>query len=217
MSEQKHEHILHQLFTHPVARNIKWAELIAALSTVGDLQVEKNGSYRLTRGGHTLVLEARGKDVDVEEILKLRHFLESSETPDTIEPDLINTSIVAIDHHQAVIYHNPGTKMEPVKLHANLTEERILHSHPTTAPFHEQSPLPEKDYFESVVKEMAKSERIVVLSHGTGTSNAGLQLMDVVHKNHPELENRVVAMKDCDLEAMTDPELVKLGIESLQA
>lgn len=216
MSEQKHEHTLQQLFAHPVARNIEWSELIPALADAGDLQTEKNGNYRLTRGDHTLVFEARGKEVDIEEVLKLRHFLESSEVSKTNDPDLADAVIIAVDHHKAAVYRNFGTGFEKaMSLHADLTEERMLHSHPTSAPFHEQHPLPETDYYESLVKEIAKSGRVVILSHGTGTSNAGLQLMEVLGKKHSELVARVVAVKDCDLEAMSDPELIKLGTESL--
>jgi hypothetical protein len=216
MSEQKHEHILQQLFAHPVARNIEWSELIPALADAGDLQVEKNGNYRFTRGDHTLVFEARGKEVDVEEVIKLRHFLESSEISDTNDPDLVDVVIIAVDHHKAAVYRNFGTGFEKaMSLHADLTEERKLHSHPTTAPYHEQSPLPENDYYESLIDEIAKSGRVVILSHGTGTSNAGEQLMDMLDKKHSDLVAKIVAVKDCDLEAMSDSELIKLGAESL--
>jgi len=216
MSEQKHERILQQLFTHPIARNIEWSELLPALSEAGDLQTEKNGNYRFTRGNHTLVFEARGKEVDIEEVLKLRHFLESSEISETSDPDLVDAVIITVDHHKAAVYRNFGTGFEKaMSFHADLTEERILRSHPTTAPFHEQHPLPESDYYESLIKEIAKSGRVVVLSHGTGTSNAGSQLMDKLDKKHPELVAKVIAVKDCDLESMTEPELIKMGTELL--
>ena len=218
MSEQKHERIINQLFAHPVARNIEWTELIPALSSIGQLEIEKNGNYRLNRNGHTLVFEAsHDKEVDMEEVLKLRHFLESSEASEAKSPNLIHGAIVAIDHHQATIYRDPDAGLEQrVRLHADLTEQRILHSHPTTAPFHGLSPLPENDYYESIIKEMAKSEKIVILSHGTGTSNAGSQLLAIIRKDKPDLTSKIVAIKDCDLEAMTEPELIKLGTESLR-
>lgn len=208
MSEQKHEQVLRQLFGHPVARNLEWSELVPALATVGELETEKNGNYRLTRNGHAIVFEARGKVVDVEEVLKLRHFLEASED---VKAAVAGT-IIAIDHHNASVYRNSE---KVASFHANLTEERMLHSHPTTAPFHEQHPLPETDYYETLIKEIAKSERVVILSHGTGTSNAGVQLVAQLDKEYPELTSKIVAVKDCDLEAMTEPELIKLGSESL--
>ncbi len=219
MSEQKHEHTIGQLFAHPVARNIEWSELIPALATIGLVKVEKNGNYQFTRNGHTLVFDiSHHKEVDVEEVIKLRHFLELSASPGATNPDLINGVIVAIDHHQATIYRDLGARSQQrVRLYADLTQERILHTRPTSPPFHELHPLPESDYYEAVIKEMAKGERIVILSHGTGTSNAASQLMTILRKKYAELTEKIIAIKDCDLEAMTEPQLLKLGIESFRS
>lgn len=218
MSEQKHEHILSQLFAHPVARNIEWTELIPALSTIGLLQAEKNGSYHFVRNGHTLVFEmSHHKEVDVEDVLKLRHFLELSASSEEKSPDSVDEAIIAIDHHQATVYHEPGTESaQRVRLYADLTKERILHTHPTSPPFHTQTPLSDNDYYGSVIKEITKSKKVVILSHGTGTSNAASQLLAIIRKKYPELTSRIVAIKGCDLEAMTEPQLLELGAVSLR-
>jgi len=219
MSEQKHVHVLDQLSAHPIARNIEWSDLLPALSSIGLLQAEKNGSYHFTRNGHTLVFEvSHRKDVDVEEVMKLRHFLQASAVPENDDFDASEDVIVAIDHHQATMYHAPGTASERrVKVHADLTSDRILRSHPTHAPFHEASPSLGSQYYEMIVKDITRSKRIVLLSHGTGTSSAASQLLAILHKKHAELASRIVAVKACDLEAMTEPQLVQLGVEILHA
>jgi hypothetical protein len=219
MSKQKHVHILSQLFIHPIARNVEWLELIPALSSIGLLQTEKNGNYHFTRNGHTLVFEVSSrKDLDMEDVLRLRHFLQSSAVPTGSDIDLEKDAIVALDHHQATIFHSPGTASERrIRLHADLTNDRILHTHPTSPPFHEMGPQVDGDYFESVIKEIAESDRTVILSHGTGTSNAASQLLAMMHKKHPELINRIAAVKSCDLEAMTEPQLIQSGIDALRS
>lgn len=219
MSEQKHVHVLDQLSAHPIARTIEWSDLLPALSSIGLLQAEKNGSYHFTRNGHTLVFEvSRRKEVDVEEVLKLRHFLRTSATPESSELDVSEDVIVAIDHHQATMYYGPGTASERrVRVHADLTSDRILHTHPTHAPFHEASPSLGSEYYEQVVKDITKSRHIVLLSHGAGTSSAASRLLAILHKRHPGIASRIVAVKACDLEAMTEPQLVQLGIQMLQA
>jgi hypothetical protein len=201
-----------------MARNIEWSELIPALSSIGLLQTEKNGSCHLTRNGHTLVFEiSHRKELDVEDVLKLRHFLQVSAVPEDSNTNLMKDAVVVLDHHHAIICHNPGTPSEQrIKLHVDLTKDRILHTHPTSAPFHESSPRVDSDYYESVIKEMAKSNRIVILSHGTGTSNAASQLLAILHKTHPGLVDRIVAIKNCDIEAMTEPQLIQSGIESFR-
>lgn len=218
MSEQKHVRILGQLSAHPIARNIEWSELIPTLSTIGLLQAEKNGSYHFTRNGHTIAFEiSHHKTLDIDDVLKLRHFLQLSAQPESDNLDLAKPAVVAIDHHQTTVYHSPGTASEQrVRLRADLTDRRILHTRPTSPPFHEVSPVADSDYYESVITEIAKSERIVILSHGTGTSNAAIQLLAIMRKKHPELVNRIAAIKNCDLEAMTEPQLLKAGLEALQ-
>lgn len=218
MSEQKHVHILNQLSVHPIARNIEWSELIPALASIGLLQAEKNGSYHFTRNGHTLVFEiSHHKAIDVEDVLRLRHFLQLSALPEGNSLDFVRDVIVAIDHHRATVYHSPGAVTERRMIfHADLTKDRLLHTHPTSPPFHETSPMVDNDFYESVIKEIANSERIVILSHGTGSSNAASQLLAFLHKKYSELASRVVAVKSCDLEAMTEPQLIQLGVESLQ-
>jgi hypothetical protein len=217
MSKQKHVHVLNQLSAHPIARNIEWSELIPALSSIGLLQTEKSGSYHFTRNGHTIVFEiSHRKELDVEDVLKLRHFLQSSVAPASGNLDLVKDAVVAIDHHQATVYHSPGTASERrTRLRADLTKDRILHTRPTSPPFHESSPMVDSDYYDSIIKEIAGSERIVMLSHGTGSSNAASQLLDILQKRYPELAGRIVAIKSCNLEAMTEPQLTQAGVELL--
>jgi len=218
MSDRKHMHILDELSAHPVAHNIEWSELLPALASIGIVQTERNGSYHFTRNGHTISLErASDKTVDVEEVFKLRRFLHSSAMPEDDNLDSVGDVIIAIDHHKARVCRSPGTASESlITLHASLERDRILHTRPTHAPFKELSPHADDDYYESVIKEMSKSKRAVLLSHGTGTSSAASQLLSILREKYPELTSRIVAVKTCDLEAMTEPQLVQLGTEVLR-
>ena len=212
MSEKKHKDLLGKIWAHPIAHNIEWSELIPALESIDVTCTDKNG-YHLTRAGRTIVLGGHSKTLDIDEVMKLRHFLDQ-EIPSARE---VGDAIVAIDHHQATVFLNPGADSQSqVTLHANLTEARHLHGHPTTAPFKETSPLIDHTYFNAIATEIAKANRIVLLSHGTGTSNAANQLLDFLEEDHSETASRIIAVQDCDLEALTDPQLVQLGVNLLQ-
>ncbi len=217
MSEKKHLHTLSELSAHPIARNIEWSELIPALASIGLLHEEKNGNYHFSRNDHSLVFErSHHKVLDIEEVLKLRHFLRLSARPESDDADTVEGAIVAIDYHKAFICHNPGSESESlVHLHANLSSGRILHKTAKTAPFNDSNPPEDAEYFESVIKEILPSKRIVILSHGTGSSRASDHLLEVIHKDYSEIAHRIVATKNCDLEAMTEPQIVELGTELL--
>lgn len=213
MSDRKHTHTLSELYAHPIAHNIEWIELIPALASVGLVHTEKNGSRHFTRNGHTVAFEiSNGSTMDEDEIMKLRHFLRSSAVSANDNPDLAQDMVVAIDHHQAAIYHSPGETNEfRAQEHADLTKARILHTRPTCPPYSNTGPIIDEDYYKSVIQDMAGARRIVILSHGTGSSNAASQLMARIREHQPKLAHRVVALQRCDLEAMTEPQVVGLG------
>jgi hypothetical protein len=215
MSQKKYLHILSELSAHPIARNIEWSDLIPALSSIGLLQSESNGNYNFTRNDHTIVFErSHNKTLEIADIIKLRHFLKLSSQPMNDDAALQNSEVVAIDHHVATVIHNPGTDSEFVeKFHADLTKERILHKTKQSPPFNDQNPTDSPGYFDAVIKSMMKSQRIVILSHGTGSSSAGERLFAIIRDNYPKIVNKIVAIKKCDLEAMTEPELIALGME----
>jgi hypothetical protein len=213
MSGRKHAHILSELYAHPIAHNIEWVELIPALASVGMVHAEKNGSYHFTRNGRTVVFEvSKGATLGEDEIMKLRHFLRSSAASANDNPDLTQDMVVAIDQHQAAIYSSPGEASESrAQEHADLTKARILHTRPTSPPYSNTGPVIDEDYYRSVIGDLANARRIAILSHGTGSSNAASQLMARIREYHPELAHRVVAIQRCDLEAMSEAQIIGLG------
>lgn len=213
MSDKKHAHVLSELYAHPIAHNIKWLELIPALSSVGLMHEEKNGSHHFTRNGHTVVFEfSNGETLSEDEILKLRHSLYSSIAPEDETTDLTKDVIVAISYHQAVIFYNPGEATESrQEEHADLRKSRVLHKRPTAPPYSNVGPIFDDDFYEAVIKDLIGARRIVVLSHGKGSSNAASQLMLQIHQKRPELSQRIAAVQRCDLEAMTEPQIIGLG------
>ena len=59
------------------------------LSEIANVEEEPNGKLKVTRNGHTLVMEPdRHKDVaEVDELMRIRHFLERSDTAALREPN----------------------------------------------------------------------------------------------------------------------------------
>lgn len=213
MSDKKHVHVLSELYAHPIAHNIEWFELIPALSSVGVEHEEAGGNHHFTRNGHTVVFEYASHDtLDEEEIMKLRHFLHVSALPKDEQQHEARDAVVAIDFHAAVVFYNPGAAAEArTELHANLTKGRKIHTHPTHSPYHDERPIIDSEYYTAIIKELESARRIVVLSHGTGSSSAASQLMAKIRELRPELGQRIVAIQRCDLNAMTEPQMVALG------
>jgi hypothetical protein len=213
MSQRKHQHILSELNAHPINHNIEWVELLSALESIGLLDNESNGKHHFSRSGHTLVLDqSHDKTLSEDAVMRLRNFLKISAVAEAPIENMTDM-IVAIDHHHAIIWHSPGTPKESIKhLHAVQSEGKTLHFHPTSPPFHDSNPKVDKEFFEAVVDEMRPGGRIAILSHGTGSSRGSDHLLEVIQKKRPELAKRILKVITCDLEAMTEPELAKLGM-----
>jgi hypothetical protein len=218
MSYKKHVHMLSELYAHPIAHNIEWRELIPALASIGIAHADRNGGgHHFTRNGHTVALgHANHGPLDAEEILKLRHFIYDSAAFKNKVPDLAKDIIVAIDHHQAIVFHDLGTMHESrAEEHADQVRFRVLHKRPTSPPFSNVGPDIDDDYYDAILDEMSSAERIVILGHGTGASNAASQLMGKISEKNPEIASRVAAIQRCDLEAMTEPQMISLGKQLL--
>lgn len=213
MSDKKHIHMLSELYAHPIAHNIKWQELIPGLVSIGIAYNEKNGRQHFTRNGHTVALGGAEHDtLDADEILKLRHFISTSAASQNETPNLAQDIIIAIDHHQALVFRSPGTAFETRKKdHADETRSRELHKHPTSPPFSDNSPEIDNNYYNEMIDEMSKARRVVILGHGTGTSNAASQLIAKIFNKNPEIAHKIAAIQRCDLEAMSEPQIVSLG------
>lgn len=216
MSDKKHIHTLSELYTHPIARNIKWQELIPGLTSIGIVYSDKKGSHQhFTPNGHTVTLgHAEHDNLDAEEIVKLRHFISTSAATQNETPDLSQDIIIAIDHHQAIVFHAPGTALEArTEHHADTSQikSRVLHKHPTSPPFNDNGPDIDNSYYNAMINEMSKARRIVILGHGTGTSNAASQLIAKIFNKNPGIARRIAAIQRCDLEAMSEPQIVSLG------
>jgi len=68
-----------------------------------------------------------------------------------------------------------------------------------------------------MITEMSHAGRIVLLGHGTGSSNAASQLLAKISEHNPEVASRIVAVQRCDLEAMTEPQMISLGKQLLSS
>jgi hypothetical protein len=217
MSEKKHIHILSELYAHPISHSIKWRELIPGLTSIGIVHNNKNGRHHLTRNGHTIVLGHTTHNVlDVEEVLELRHFISASAESKNETPDLTRDIIVAIDHHHAITFYAPGTTSETrTEQHASQFKSRELHKHPTSPSFNSNNDDIDNDYYNAMIKEISKARRIVILGHGTGSSNAASQLVAKVFNKNPEIAYRIAAIKRCDLESMSEPQMISLGEQLL--
>jgi hypothetical protein len=76
LNNPHHRQTLVQVFQHPVNRNIEWHALVSLLEAVGSVEVRHDGEYAVQVGTETTFLgRPKDKDLDVEQVLAVRHLL----------------------------------------------------------------------------------------------------------------------------------------------
>lgn len=77
----KHDHVLEQLFAHPMSMNIKWREVTSLLESLGgEVEVVHGGREKVRLNGreHTFHIPHSGVLDSKDELTAMRHFLESA-------------------------------------------------------------------------------------------------------------------------------------------
>jgi hypothetical protein len=74
----RHRDTLRQIFTHPLSHNVEWRAVVSLLREVAVVDERDDGKFAVTAGGKTVVLtRPRNKDVDADELVEVRHLLET--------------------------------------------------------------------------------------------------------------------------------------------
>ena len=130
-------------------------------------------------------------------------------------PDMI----VAIEHHQARIFHMDTASHDAtehtIKPHDPHHFRHHLAHHNQDAEQGQRAPE-DPAFYEQIAKELAGAGHIVIVGHGTGHSNAGHHLAEHLRAKHTQTAQRLQEIT-ADLSAMTDRQLLSLAREKLKA
>lgn len=69
------------------------------------------------------------------------------------------------------------------------------------------------DFLKELVPYFDGAEHFILISAGTGKSNAGQPFMDYLSDKHPQLAKQLVDLISADVNKLTENELLKLGRE----
>jgi hypothetical protein len=216
---------LEAIFRHPQPGNLAWSDVLHLIDRLGAVHQEPNGKLLLTVNEHKQVLhERRAKELTPEDIAQMRKFLQGAGvTPATVDTwggsstaePATGDMVVAVDHHRARIFtiddSGAARTLRPYDPHHFL---RHLTHRPERELRGQREPE-EPAYYEQIAAALAPARRIVLLGHGTGHSNAAAHLQEVLRSKHPEVGARIVAAREVDLSAVTEPQLLALALETL--
>ncbi|MCL1466864.1 hypothetical protein [Argonema galeatum] len=205
-----HQTTYNAVFEHPIARNLQWHDVRSMLSALTDVEEEHNGNLRFTRNGETLTVHPpKHKDLsDMQELMKIRHFLERSAVP--VEPTVAEGGhlLVVIDHREARIYKAElhGSVPERITPYDPDGSHRHLHNLEDEANGQRQPEI--KSFYEDIARSLSGAEKILIFGSSTGASSAMDYLLAELKEHHPDLARRVVGTIVVNEQHMTEDQLL---------
>ncbi len=218
---------LNALFHHPMPHNLEWRHVMSLFEAVGTVEERANAEFVLEFGGQTHVMrKPHHKDMTTDEVIELRKFAkhaglstERHGLPPAHEDPLAPALLVAIDHHEARVFQ--------VDMASNDVSEQSIKPYD---PHHFLHHLHHKDqdrergqrspeditFYSRIAAAVAQGGRIVVVSNGTGESNAGDHLVTYLRTHHRDVYERIVHELVADLSKETPHELLALARKALQ-
>jgi hypothetical protein len=126
--------------------------------------------------------------------------------------------MVVVDHHGARIYRIDSTPGDASKRELTPYDpHHFLHHLTHKDQSREQGQRAPEDagFYQRIGDALAAGDRIIVVGHGTGKSNAALHLTEYLRTHHRETYQRIVREIGADLSAITTPQLLALAEQAL--
>jgi hypothetical protein len=215
-----HEELLERLIGGKLPRDLSWSSVVDLIGQIGKVEAHGNDEFLFEVGTQRELFKRRdGHNLDTEAISRLRRFLREAGLPGKPATYPHGRMVVVIDHSVARIYHDPGGNVPQdevnVKPYDPFGFQRHL-IHRKEAHYKGERVPEEHSFYEEIVQDLVHAEAIILIGHGTGTSNAAEFLSEYVKAHHQEIFPRIIAIESADLSALTDAEIEEIAKKHLR-
>lgn len=225
-STRQDQRALDAIFQHPMSHSVVWREVVALLSSLGDIDEKRDGHFSLRTKGETLAMtKPHTKDMGADDLIALRHFLTRAgwapdaavEAPVSIQEPSPGV-IVVIDHAGAKVFKlGTGDEGEPMTSTDHTPVRRLVHQIEREDHDRDRDETFPEDtrFFDQVAVALGRQGKIVLIGHGKGQSNEAHQLNNYLLAHQKDVHARIVATLVADLKHLVAGELLKLGRDAL--
>lgn len=212
------------IFHHPVAQNLSWMDALRLMTHLGSAIEKADGKYSLTvNRKHLIFHKPHSKHLDATEVTELRRYLASAgispENPYGTPPESKSNSVdvvAVIDHHGAKLYRVDFAKQRAETIRPYDPHHFLHHLHHRDELRERGQRAPEDlTFYDRIAEALSEVDRIVLLYHGTGLSNASQLLVERLKKYHPGIYARIVMQAEVNTSAMTDGQILAYGRQAL--
>jgi hypothetical protein len=171
---------------------------------------------KFSRNGQSIVLHAHGKEVALDELMRIRHFLTNTETPAATTAIATKDLVVVLDHSGARIYRVDEAESLPEHIRPVDPRGQDQHVHnPKGDSGGKQGPY-RKLFYEDLVKHLDGADRILLVGDGQGASSEVEHFLhELEERHHRDLAQRIVGTVTADISHTTDGEFKAMAREFL--
>jgi len=219
---------LEAIFRHPSAHNLEWSDTVALIEKIGDVEQKANNefAFKVARERH-LMHKPHSKDLSGTNVGALRSFLQSAgwsatgAAPARVAdiPSTLPSLLVVVDHHGAKIYHIDinGDDLSTHEIKPYDPHHFLHHlTHKDQDREKGQRAPEDSSFYQRISQALAGSERILVVGHGSGHSNAAHHLIDYIRSHDSDTYARIVDEVTADLSSITLLQLLALARKTLR-
>lgn len=198
------------IFQHPIARNLQWRDVRSLLSSVASVLEEPNGNLKYSRNGQTLTVHPpRRKDFDdVEELMRIRHFLDRSGAGSQEAVAEGVHLLVVIDHREARVYAADIHGSVPQRLRPYNPHGGGRHLHYVEDDSNGQRKPEPKSFYDAVAETLRGAEKVLVFGSGTGAGSAMDHLLAELRQHHPDIAKRMIGSVVVDETHLSENQLL---------
>jgi hypothetical protein len=180
------------------------------LSSLSDSTEEHSDHLKFTRNGQSLTIHPpKRKDFsDVQELMRVRHFLERSGTPFQAAVAEGIHLLVVIDHREARIFKTELHSSVPQRITPYDPHGSHRHLHNVEDDSNGQRKPELKTFYDAVVGTLAGAETILIFGSSTGSSSAMDHLVAELKQHHPRIAERLVGTIIVDEQHLSDGQLL---------
>ncbi len=214
-----HQTTYDAILGHPAPHNLHWREVRSLLGAIGEVSEAPNGHIKVTRNGHTLTLHATGhKDVGtVDQIKKVREFLERSGEGGAPAKESGAHMLVVIDHRQARIYRSELRGSVPQKIVPYDPDGSGRPLHYVENDSNGQRRPERRSYYDAIARSLQGADGVLVFGGGKGAGSAMEQLISELKSHHKDIAAKVVGSVVVDEHHSTEDQLLARAREFYSA
>jgi hypothetical protein len=210
-----HQSTYDAIFQHPISRNLVWRDVRSMLGVLADVTEEHAEHVKFTRNGQTLTLHPpRRKDFsDIDELMRIRHFLERSGAPSQAATAEGMHLLVVIDHREARVFKAEIRGSVPRRITPYDPQGAHRHLRNVENDANGQRKPELKSFYEAVARTLEGAEKILILGSATGSSSAMDHLVAELKERHPDISRRVVGAIAINEQHMSENQLLEKARE----